>query len=122
MTEARRVIHQSAFLDGNHLVGIEHVTVKDVERYGRFVSRVSVGGEDLSLALVAAGWRGTTSGIPMMWRSRPRMGRSAAGTISFDTQVDTLAAAHCGTHTIVLNRFAKSFEALSLPARFIVLS
>ena len=55
MTEARRVIHQSAFLDGNHLVGIEHVTVKDVERYGRFVSRVSVGGEDLSLALVAAG-------------------------------------------------------------------
>ena len=55
VTEARRVIHQSAFLDGNHLVGIEHVTVKDVERYGRFVSRVSVGGEDLSLALVAAG-------------------------------------------------------------------
>ena len=55
VTEARRVIHQSAFLDGNHLVGIEHVTVKDVDRYGRFVSRVSVGGEDLSLALVAAG-------------------------------------------------------------------
>ena len=49
------MIHQSAFLDGNHLVGIEHVTVKDVDRYGRFVSRVSVGGEDLSLALVAAG-------------------------------------------------------------------
>ena len=32
------------------------------------------------------------------------------------------AAAHCGTRTIVLNVFAKSFEALSLPARFIVLS
>ena len=31
------------------------VTVKDVDRYGRFVSRVSVGGKDLSLALVAAG-------------------------------------------------------------------
>ncbi|MFP6571693.1 MAG: thermonuclease family protein, partial [Vicinamibacterales bacterium] len=84
------MIHQSAFLDGNHLVSIEHVTAKDVDRYGRFVSRVSVGGEDLSLALVAAG---------LAWRSRPRMGRSAAGTISFDTQVDTLAAAHCGTHT-----------------------
>ena len=45
----------SAFLSARVLHQHVTVTVKDVDRYGRFVSRVSVGGEDLSLALVAAG-------------------------------------------------------------------
>ena len=45
----------TAFLSAHVLHQHVTVTVKDVDRYGRFVSRVSVGGEDLSLALVAAG-------------------------------------------------------------------
>lgn len=45
----------TAFLSARVLRQHVTVTVKDVDRYGRFVSRVSVGGEDLSLALVAAG-------------------------------------------------------------------
>ena len=45
----------AAFLSARVLHQHVTVTVKDVDRYGRFVSRVSVGGEDLSLTLVAAG-------------------------------------------------------------------
>ena len=45
----------SAFLSARVLHQHVTVTVKEIDRYGRFVSRVSVGGEDLSLSLVAAG-------------------------------------------------------------------
>ena len=42
----------AAFLSARVLRQHVTVTVKDVDRYGRFVSRISVGGEDLSLCLL----------------------------------------------------------------------